>query len=279
MWIICIKLFPSGSSYSNNFSYIKNIASLLKHGGWLTISNLLAPILISLDRFIIGIFLGVSYVSIYTIPYQLFSKVSIAPLAITEALFVAMPRNSKKSLHLAREGILNISFIVTPIIFILITLMPFILTFWISKDFSNAASSVSIILLLAFWINTFAYVPFIKLQAANKYNLIAKAHLFEIFPYFILVYIAIKSYGLAGVAFATLFRISLDLILLVNLSKLRSEIIKPMINSASILALAIFFYLFVEISLLKILFLFLILAIWVYLNITIPFKRFIKDIL
>jgi O-antigen/teichoic acid export membrane protein len=279
MWIICIKLFPSGRSYFNNFSYIKNIGGLLKHGGWLTISNLLAPFLISLDRFIIGIFLGASYVSIYTIPYQLLSKISIAPLAITEALFVSIPRNSEKSIQLEREGILNISFIVTPIVFILIALMPFILTFWISKDFSNKASTLSIILLLAFWTNTFAYVPFIKLQAMNKYNLIAKAHLFEIFPYLILVYLAIKSYGLVGVALAALFRCSLDLILLVKLSKLRNEIIKPIISSASILALAIFFYLFVEISLLSIFFLFLILALWVYINITIPFKRFIKDIL
>jgi Na+-driven multidrug efflux pump len=63
------------------------IKSLLKFGGWVSITAILSPLLFMVDRFVIGAVLGATAVTEYTVPYQLANRVVILPGSLMTALY------------------------------------------------------------------------------------------------------------------------------------------------------------------------------------------------
>src|ERR1700682_3254653 len=62
---------------------------LLVLGGWMTVSNLVSPIIVYLDRFLIGALLSVSAVAAYTVPFDMVTRLTIIPGAVSGVLFPA----------------------------------------------------------------------------------------------------------------------------------------------------------------------------------------------
>src|SRR5205085_6969873 len=62
---------------------------LFRFGGWYTISNLLSPLMVSMDRFLVGMFLSVTSVAYYATPYEVVTKLQVFPNAVTGVLFPA----------------------------------------------------------------------------------------------------------------------------------------------------------------------------------------------
>jgi O-antigen/teichoic acid export membrane protein len=65
---------------------------LLQFGSWMTISNVVSPILVYLDRFIISGMYGASMIAYYTVPFEILSRMLIFPGAIGAALFPRLSR-------------------------------------------------------------------------------------------------------------------------------------------------------------------------------------------
>ena len=63
------------------------VSSLLKFGGWVTISTAVAPLLVSVDRLAIGAYLGAAAVASYSIPFSFIARMSIIPGSLSSALF------------------------------------------------------------------------------------------------------------------------------------------------------------------------------------------------
>ena len=85
---VCLWMFPSvRQSYSLDSKLLR---PLLTYGGWVSISNFLAPLLVYADRFVIGSVLGMSYVSYYTAPQEAISRGAVLPGALVTALFPAL---------------------------------------------------------------------------------------------------------------------------------------------------------------------------------------------
>jgi len=62
-------------------------------------------------------------------------------------------------------------------------------------------------------IASLAYLPFIITQSRGRADLTAKLHLIEVIPVLTATWLLAKHYGLIGLAYAWLFRVSLDFIL------------------------------------------------------------------
>ncbi len=82
-----------------------HVPTLLRYGGWVTVTGLIGPLLTTLDRFVIAATAGPAGVTYYTIPYNLATKALIVPGALTRALF---PRFSAQTAadaaELSRKG-------------------------------------------------------------------------------------------------------------------------------------------------------------------------------
>jgi O-antigen/teichoic acid export membrane protein len=174
---------------------------LLQFGGWVTVSSLVGPMMVILDRFVIGATLGAKAVTYYTVPFQLAERSTLLPGALTSALFPRLAAlNSVEAKQLATTAIRSLAVLMTPLILVGLLLIESILRWWLNPEFALRAGLTAQILLLGFWINSFARVPYALLQAAGKPAVVAKCHLGELVPYLIFLYVGLHSWGLPGAA-------------------------------------------------------------------------------
>lgn len=188
---------------------------LLKYGGWVTVASLLGPLLVIVDRFAIGAMLGAESVAVYTIPYQPAKQIQILPAALTGALF---PRISAASpaaqQRYARDATLTIASLVSlPVVGALFLADP-ALRLWIGDNLGGKAAPVAKLLLVGFWLNALAMIPYTNLQASGRPDMVTKVQLLEIPIYFLVLYLGLTQFGVAGAAGAFLLRCGLDYLLL-----------------------------------------------------------------
>ena len=86
-------------------------------------------------------------------------------------------------------------------------------------NYGNQAANVLCILLIGFYFNSLAQIPFSVLQAKGKSKTTALIHAIEIFPYLGLLFYMTYHLGLIGTAIAWSVRMGVDLILLFVLSR------------------------------------------------------------
>lgn len=197
---------------------------LLSYGGWATISSIISPLMVALDRLAIGALLGSKYVSYYSIPYQLAERTTIPSAAITSAAFPRMadetPLNAKNTSLKTLSAIISLT---TPIVIFCIYMLGEFLEIWISSEFSDHACLTAQIFFVGFWVNSIARVPFAKLQAEKKPDIVAKCHLAELLPYLVLLYFGLTYFGLPGAAFAFTLRASADCLLLLYYASILTD--------------------------------------------------------
>jgi O-antigen/teichoic acid export membrane protein len=191
------------------------LKQLFSYGGWITISNLLNPILTSADRMLIGGLLGAEAVAYYTVPFNLISRVSVIPGALAGSLFPKLSRRNKvDSGRLASDAVAGLSAVMTPLIVTGIVALPIFMKLWVGTAFAVNAVPVGMILLIGIWANGLAYIPYGHLQASNRPDVTAKFHLAELVPFLAVLWIGLHYFGLEGAAWAWTLRATVDAILL-----------------------------------------------------------------
>lgn len=188
---------------------------LLQFGGWVTVTSLVGPMMVILDRFVIGAALGAKAVTYYTVPFQLAERSSVLPRALASALFPRLASvGTEDAKRLASMAISSLAVVMTPVVLVGLLLIEPFLQWWLNPEFGAQAGLTAQILLLGFWINAFARVPYTQLQAAGLPGVVARCHLGEVIPYFLLLYIGLHFWGLPGAALAFGLRTLADCALL-----------------------------------------------------------------
>lgn len=200
---------------------------LLRFGGWVSVTALVSPIMVILDRFVIGAALGAKAVTYYTVPFQLAQRSAIIPGALSSAIFPRLATaDATDGRKLTLVAMRSLAVVMTPLMLTGVLLIDPFLGWWISHEFASQASSIGQILLLGFWINAFAVIPYAQLQAAGRPDLVAKCHLAEVIPYLILLLTGLHFFGLQGAATVFGLRACADWILLMFFSRNLREGVK-----------------------------------------------------
>lgn len=192
---------------------------LLRFGGWVTVTSFVGPMMVILDRFLIGALSGARAVSYYTVPFQLGERSTIISSALTSALFPRFAAATpKEETRLAHEALRSLVVVMTPLVTGGVLFVEDFLAWWITPSFAEHSAPVGQIILVGFWANGFALVPYAQLQARGRPDLVAKCHLVEALPYFGLLYLGLSTFGLVGAAAAFSLRVLLDFWLLAGLA-------------------------------------------------------------
>lgn len=187
------------------------IASLFRYGSWVTVTGFIGPILTTLDRFLIGSITGAKALSYYAVPFNLASRVVVLPSSLSNTLFPRFSTTSEDERNrLMDEAVRSLIVILTPLIIIGILIMEPFLKFWVGPDFANNASTVGEIIAIGLWFNGQAYIPYARLQAQGRPDLVAKCHLIEIIPYLAFLSAALIFWGVIGAAVAWSLRVIID---------------------------------------------------------------------
>lgn len=191
------------------------VKELFSYGSWITITNLLTPLLGTVDRMLIGSLISAEAVAFYTVPFNLVSRVSVLPGALSSSLFPKLSRGSEDdSARLASDSVAALAAVMTPMVVLAIAALPIFLQHWVGRSFAEQAAPVGIILLVGVWVNGLAYIPYGHLQASGRPDLVAKFHAIELIPFLGLLWLGLHYFGLVGAAYAWTFRVAFDAALL-----------------------------------------------------------------
>lgn len=196
----------------------QELRQLLSFGAWMTVSNIVSPLMVTADRFVISGVLGAAVVAYYTVPSELLLRVLILPGALTTALFPRLASliatDIAAATRLYRRSLLLVTAVLVPISAALAFGAHWGISLWLGEAFADRAAPVASILALGLLFNGMAFVPFAAVQAAGLARITAQLHVAEAFVYFPLLIVGLHEFGLAGAAFAWTARVGIDLVLL-----------------------------------------------------------------
>ena len=191
------------------------LQALYRFGGWITVSNLVTPLLDYLDRFVLSIMGGASSLAYYAAPADGMQKMQSLPGAVARALFPLLSARQGEDLRqLIMRALLIQALIGFGVAVSLIAFSDQIIALWLGADFVEASSPVSKILAVGFAFNAMAWVPQTALQAMGYAKCTAFVSMCQILPYVLLLIVLISAFGLVGAAAAWAARAFVDLCLL-----------------------------------------------------------------
>lgn len=201
----------------NNFS-MRWVRPLFEFGGWFTVSNVIGPVIVYMDRFVIAAILPFSSLAFYTAPFEVVSKVLNIPVALTAALFPALNKINAADTTAAER----LKVIAQAIVFVVMTVIVVIgvgftrdfLAIWIGDEFAEQSTRVMQVLLVGFAFNALAQVTYVSLQSEDQTRIVAYLHLCELPLYGILLWVLIENFGINGAALSWAIRSLLDWIFL-----------------------------------------------------------------
>jgi O-antigen/teichoic acid export membrane protein len=184
----------------------------------MTVSTIVGPFMVYLDRFVIGAVASMSVVAYYTTPYALVSRLWVLPLSLIGVLFPIFSRtflaDREHASALLFKGIRYVSLMLFPPVLVIVALAREGLGVWLGPAFAEHSATVLQCLAAAVFFNSLAQVAFSLVQAAGRADLTARLHLVELPLYLAALWAMIASYGVVGAAIAWAARVIVDTIVL-----------------------------------------------------------------
>lgn len=190
------------------------VQPLIRFGSWFTISNIIGPLMVSLDRFLIGAVIGLTAVAYYTTPYEVITRIWVLPLAFVNVFFpaftTALAADEARVQVLFMYACHIMLLILIPLVALIVLFAPEGLSFWVGQAFAQHSTVVLRWLAIGVLINSLARFPHALVQGAGRPDLIAKLHIFELPLYLGVLWLLLHTLGIAGAAIAWVVRITFD---------------------------------------------------------------------
>jgi O-antigen/teichoic acid export membrane protein len=211
--IVAIPKLRSGIKFQR-----KAMGPLLRFGGWMTVTNIIGPVMVTMDRFIIGSVLSVGAVAFYATPYEMISKFWLIPGSLLGVMFPAFStsfvQDRGRAASLYGRSVKYLLLTLFPLILIVVVLAQNGLNLWLGAEFAQRSTAVLQWLAIGVFLNCLAAAPFAVVQGAGRPDLTAKLHMIEL-PLYLMALIALtKFYGIEGAAITWTARVAIDAVVL-----------------------------------------------------------------
>lgn len=214
--VLDFKVFPSLKKVRPSLVLFR---TLFAYGGWVTVSSVIGPILVYLDRFLIGSILSVSALAYYTTPYEAVTRLGIIPASLAMTLFPtfsALEGVGERD-RLGRIFARSVKYIVlalAPIVLVVVLFAQDVLRLWLGSDFAMQSAPVLKILAIGVLFNALGQVPYALVQGVGRPDVTAKFHAVELLFYVGIAWLFITKWGIYGAAAAWTLRVAVDTTLL-----------------------------------------------------------------
>lgn len=219
--IVCVRAIPELRKRPTPAA--DELRRLAAFGGWLTVSNLVAPVLLMLDRFLIGALVSASAVAFYVVPYDAVNRLLVIAFAVASFAFPAFSSLTGAAPAAVRELFLRsiryLLCILFPIALGLVTFASDLLDLWLGSEFARESELVLQLITIGVFVNSLAAIPYALVQATGRPDLTAKLHLLEVVPYVLVLVALVSAFGIKGAALAWVLRILVDSLLLTGLAR------------------------------------------------------------
>lgn len=199
------------------------VVPLLRFGGWITVSNVVGPAMVYLDRFLISALVSIAAVAYYVTPYEIVTKLWIIPGAMVGVLFPAFStsfvQDRTRTVKLFGQGVKCVFLVLFPIALLIVALADLGLDLWLGKEFAEHSARVLQWLTMGVLINSVANIPYALVQGVGRPDLTAKLHLIELPFYLFAVWWMTRAFGIEGTAIVWLLRVIVDAVILFGVAR------------------------------------------------------------
>lgn len=196
------------------------LSELLRAGTWMTVSSILAPLMLTADRVMIAAFISVSAVSYYATPYEVITKIWVVAAAFSSVMFPAFATSAKYSLGRARrlygDALYYLVLVTFPLTLVAIAIAPEALELWLGTSFSSVSSTPTQILGVGVFYSSVALLAFSLVQAIGRPAVPALLQFAELPLYVFGAVFLIQRLSLTGAAIVWTLRIVVDALALVT---------------------------------------------------------------
>lgn len=208
------------------------IASLFREGGWLTVSNVVGPMMVTFDRFGIAAIVSLAAASYYFVPQEVSLRLLVIPAAVAATIFPLLARADRARTdhhRIAIGALLAVAASCLPLCAVIGALAEPLLTLWMGAGFAAASAQVAGCLAVGLFANCCAQVPFAWIQAAGRSDVTGKLHLAQLPVYAVLLIGLTTRFGIVGAAIAWSSRAVADaaLLYLASVSLFPEVALKP----------------------------------------------------
>lgn len=187
---------------------------LLRFGGWLTVSSIVGPLIVYVDRFVLGATGSASTVGFYAAPFEIVSRLLIIPAALAAALFPALAglgaEGAEQARRLRTRATRLTGLLTLPLGLCGILLAQPLLSLWLGPTFAEHSTLAMQLLLPGFVLNALAQIPLTALYGAGHTRPVALLHLLQLPAYVLLLTWLVDAYGVPGAAAAWSLRAGFD---------------------------------------------------------------------
>jgi len=214
-FVFCVRRIPGTFS---GFRFRRSLCRrLLSYGGWMTVTNILLPLMIHGDRFILGA-LGLAMVTYYITPAELIVRLLVLPRALVSVLFPnftegfargqeGLPELTSHSIRLLLGAMVMAGAILIPF-------GPWGLEIWLGAEFRDVSGTVLRWLTLGITCLALAYIPRFLIQSSGKPWITAVLCIIEVPIYLSLALYGVRIGGVVGIAIAWCIRCAYHMITL-----------------------------------------------------------------
>jgi O-antigen/teichoic acid export membrane protein len=189
----------------------------------MTVTNVVGPLLVTLDRFVIGALVSMTAVAYYATPYEVVTKVLILPGALMGVMFPAFStgfvQDRERMALLFGRSVKSLFLVLFPVMLCTVTLAQDGLKLWLGAEFAQHSFRVPQWLAVGVFVTSLSFMPFSLLQGVGRPNLTATLHFIELPLYIGLLWWLISVRGIEGAAMAWTARGVIDALLMFWLAK------------------------------------------------------------
>jgi len=199
------------------------LKTLLSIGGWMTVSNIIGPLMVGMDRFLIGALISVGAVTYYSTPYEVVTRAWIIPNSLVRVLFPAFAasniQDQERTKILFDRSIKFGLLALWPVVLSIIVLSQDGLKLWLDVDFARHSTRVMQWIALGVLLNCPGVFAFALIQSMGRPDLTARLHMIQLPFYLLAAWALIGAWGIEGAAIAWAGRLLVDTALLLAMAR------------------------------------------------------------
>jgi len=211
--LVIVALAVPGSAQRRPWSRA-DAGILVRLGSWMAVSNIVGPLMMYFDRFVIAAVVSAAAAAHYAAPYEVVTRVLVLPAALAAVVFPGFAARLGSDVAGARtlyaSGLRAAVLMVLLPVVGFVALAPDLLRLWLGAGFGADSALVMRILAVGVLVNAAGQIPFALLQSAGRPDRTAALHLVELPVYLVLLLGLVHSHGIVGAAAAWTLRAAVD---------------------------------------------------------------------
>jgi O-antigen/teichoic acid export membrane protein len=268
---ICIKTNPGIKS--KGVLDFKSIKPVIKFSAWISLVNIIGPVILYADRFIIGVLISATAISYYAVSYEVVSKLLLISGALVGVLFPVFSASYFSSPEVSKKiflrGIKFIFLIIYPIVFLIVIFAFEGMGVWLGDNFADNSALILQLLAIGILFNSISSIPNNFFQGTGQPRIPALINLIELPFYLLAMWLTIKHWGIQGAAITYMVAAAADALIMFAFARRKFKVaFESHLNLLAFLLMIIILFVpfFLNSIQFKIIFAFIVLSLFIVLG-------------